>query len=213
MSQWFIIGAGGLAKEVFRYCREDSAFSLLNFGGFVDVKPSATSVRTAGQEYIVLDQHEFLANEAYRGARVVFAVGNPRVLIQLRESFGAEYEYPNVIANGSFIDAHSLSLGKGNVIGPGTFVGNDAKIGDFNLIGPGCKIGHDSTLGCCNVLNMGASVAGCVSVGEGVLLGASATIIENLEIGDAAEVMAASFVFRSVKPGVKVGGNPARKTL
>lgn len=213
MSQWFIIGAGGLAKEVFRYCRADSAFAMENFGGFVDANPQQAAIQTAGKEYPVIAQDLFLQTAEYRGARVVFAVGSPAILFRLRETFGADYEYPNVIADGSFLDTPSLSLGQGNVIGPGCFVGNDVDFGEFNLIGPGCKIGHDVTIGSCNVMNMGASVAGCVRVGDGVLIGASATVIERLELGDSAEVMAASFVFRSVKPGEKVGGNPARKTL
>lgn len=102
-------------------------------------------------------------------------------------------------------------LGKGNFIGAYSVIGNDARIGDFNMIQSYTVIGHDVKMGSWNRIDTHVTCVGGVVIGDDVNIHTSSVINHGVKVGSGAHIGALSFVIRSVKPGVTVWGNPAKK--
>jgi sugar O-acyltransferase (sialic acid O-acetyltransferase NeuD family) len=123
----------------------------------------------------------------------------------------AELRQPPCIAPTAWVAADAA-------IGPGAFVGSGAILGARSRLGSGAiantqvSIDHDCIVGDFSQLAPGVTLGGEVTIGGGCFLGMRACVLPRLEIGDGAFVMAGSLVVRSVAPGTRVGGSPARIT-
>ncbi len=105
----------------------------------------------------------------------------------------------------------TIKIGKGNIIAPRVGIGVETEIGDFCLIQDGAIIGHDVKIGSwCRIDCYVVLIAG-VTLEEEVCVHTSSVINHNVTLGGGSVVGAQSFVFRNVKPGVTVFGNPAKK--
>lgn len=107
----------------------------------------------------------------------------------------------------------NVKIGKGCIIGAGSFIDCDAVIGDFVNIQMNAVIGHDSIIGDWSMIDCFAFTGGFARIGEGVTLHTRATIIPKLEVGDYAVVNACSLCIRKVKPNSVMLGNPAKELL
>ncbi len=105
-------------------------------------------------------------------------------------------------------------------IGDGVEVGANSTVAraalDETVIGDSVKmddlvyIAHNVTIGSRSLIGPGACICGSVAVGDDVWIGPNATIVDHVAIGDGAHIGLGSLVMRSVAPGAKVRGNPAR---
>lgn len=121
-------------------------------------------------------------------------------------------EFINLIHPKASISNHTR-LGVGNIIASRVGIGVESEIGDFNLIQDGAIIGHDVKIGSwCRIDCYVVLIAG-VTLEDEVCIHTSAVINHNVTIGKGAMVGAQSFVFRNVKPGITVFGNPAKKLV
>lgn len=107
----------------------------------------------------------------------------------------------------------NAKLGKGNFIGAYTVVGNDAVVGDYNMIQSYTVIGHDARIGSWNRIDTHVTCVGGTIVEDDVNIHTSAVISHNVRIETGAHVGACSFVFRKVKAGTTVMGNPAKRIV
>lgn len=126
-------------------------------------------------------------------------------------------------AGGHFATAVPLggSLARNTVLGEGAIVGLPAYIGPGTTLGPHAHvmpmtvIGHDVTLGACVTLCSSCSVAGYVHIEDEVFLGVGTVVVNGtarrpLVIGRGAHLSAGAVVTKSVPPGARLAGNPAR---
>lgn len=107
----------------------------------------------------------------------------------------------------------NAKLGKGNFIGAYTVIGNDAEVGDYNMIQSYTVIGHDAKIGNWNRIDTHVTCVGGVIVEDDVNIHTSAVISHNVRVENGAHVGACSFVFRKVKAGTTVMGNPAKRLI
>ena len=107
----------------------------------------------------------------------------------------------------------NAKLGKGNFIGAYTVIGNDAVIGDYNMIQSYTVIGHDAKIGSWNRIDTHVSLVGGVVVEDEVTIHTSAVISHKVVVESGAHVGALSFVFKKVKAGTTLMGNPAKKLM
>ena len=108
-----------------------------------------------------------------------------------------------------------VKIGNAVEIGPNCNIAraalDDTIIGDFVKMNSLVHVAHNVSVGPRTLIAAGALICGSVSIGKDVWIGAGATIIDQISVGDRAHVGIGSVVVRSLDPGVKVLGNPARK--
>lgn len=109
-----------------------------------------------------------------------------------------------------------------------TYIGNDVSIGDNVTIScslfEGCTeignsvkidcqvhIGHNCSVGDNSVITANSTMFGSSSIGNNVWISPHCSIMNRVHVGDGSFICACSFVWRDVKPGVKMGGNPAHR--
>lgn len=108
-----------------------------------------------------------------------------------------------------------VSVGEGTMLSARSYFGPMTRIGAHAMVLTLCSIGHDVVIGDYCVICPSATVSGYVTLEEEVFIGAGAIVVEGraekpLTIGRGAYVAAGAVVTKSVPPGGKVAGNPAR---
>jgi len=202
----YILGAGGLAKELGAYIKHINSDFMLS--GFFDDSKNG-KVGKLGDILGTLDQVHNLDPES----SLVVGVGDPN----LKEKFFTEIKKPERFRFPSFIlpevylaDNKSIHYGRGTFICSGSSLTTDIRIGDFCLINLNCSIGHDVSIGDYSSIMPGVNISGNVKIGKGVLIGAGATILPNRNIGDYAIIGAGAVVTKDVSEGQTVVGVPAK---
>ena len=98
-------------------------------------------------------------------------------------------------------------------LGENSFINSDCKIRCHKeiTIGDGCAISHDFTImdSDAHMLD-GDRKTAPVHIGNHVWIGTRVTVLSGVTIGDGAVIAAGSLVTHDVKPGVLVGGVPAK---
>lgn len=107
----------------------------------------------------------------------------------------------------------NVKLGKGNFIGAYSVIGNDAVVGDYNMIQSYTVIGHDAIIGNWNRIDTHVTCVGGIVIEDDVNIHTGAVISHNVRVESGAHVGACSFVFRNVKAGSTVFGNPAKRIV
>ncbi|MET3875360.1 acetyltransferase [Chitinophaga sp. OAE865] len=202
MKNIYILGAGGLAKEVYFLIRQIGGYYIK---GFVDIVAGA-SIKISGKEVPVLGEKDL---PLIKGASLAIAIGNPAVIQKLATTLEADFDFPNLIHPNVVADFENIVLGRGNIINANCSLTTFITIGSFNIFNPGITIGHDVVIGNYNLLNPGVAISGFVKIGDTNLIGVKATVLENRTIGSNSIVGAASLVLKNVPDEVTVIGVPA----
>lgn len=199
-----IVGAGGLAREVYITMRDE----MINIAGFLGL-PDEVGQTLYGhpicgtdQDLAPWDDHAF-----------VLGIGNPILRGKIIERFkSVQAHWPNIISKKAhWGGAYSLiRIGAGNVIQPGVVATTDIHVGSWNHFNLNVTVGHDAVIGSCNVINPGVNISGGVTIGNACLIGTGAQILENLIIGDGVVIGAGAVVIKNVPPHTTVAGVPAR---
>jgi len=101
-------------------------------------------------------------------------------------------------------------IGRGCVILQQCTLSAGCRLGDQVVLLPGCRISHDTSVDDFNTLATGVILSGHVEVERNCYLGAGSLVRERLKLGEGCLVGMGSVVIRSVEPGQRVAGNPAR---
>jgi len=207
---YYIIGAGGFAKEVY-YLAEEVFKDNSTFKGFIAYEPKEDKLMARGEEKPILDEKSFLVNIKPSDRTSVFmGVGNPQLIKTLSRTFEA-YNFPNLIHHSFIGDKTSIELGSGNIITAGCIFTVDIKIGSFNIFNLGTTVGHDVVIGNCNVFNPACNISGEVEIGSGNLFGVNSTVLQQLEIKNDAILGGASLSNKSIDNDDVMVGIPAKK--
>lgn len=104
----------------------------------------------------------------------------------------------------------NVTIGDGSIISRSLFEGytcimDNVKIDNHVHIGHNCYVGKNS------VITGHSAMSGSSSIGENVWIAPKCLIMNRVHVGDGAFVCSYSFVCVDVKPGLKVGGNPAQR--
>lgn len=106
--------------------------------------------------------------------------------------------------------ADPRNLGVNVLLMAGVVVTSNARIGNHVCVLPNSVVHHDAVIGDYTLVGANVTVTGGVRVGESCYVGGAASLLSGIEIGDGALVGLGANVIRSVAPGARVAGNPAR---
>ena len=110
---------------------------------------------------------------------------------------------------GSVIIGSDVEIGACTTIDRGTF--QATRIGDGTKIDNLCQIGHNCRIGKHNVFAGQTGIAGSCVTEDYVIFGGQVGVADHLHIGAGAMVAAKSGISKSVLPGQKMFGYPARE--
>lgn len=145
------------------------------------------------------------------GDLFAIALGDPHVKADVCEGLDARGgKFLTVIHPSASISRMAI-IGKGVVIGPGTYVATHARLGDFVCVNSLTGVGHDAVVGPSSTISSQVDVMGAVTLGKSVFVGSGARLLPKISVGDRAKIGAGSVVVRSVKPDTTMFAKPAGK--
>ena len=198
-----ILGAGGLAREVFWHAR-DVYSSTENFI-FVDDVSNISELEIGNNTYSVVNDWDFsrLNVEGF-----IIGVGSPQVkMIMVDKALKAGLRpLPTVIHSRALVQDPTINCGLGGFIGPGCILTTNIKFGDYVVLNLNCTIGHDAEIGDYVTVNPGCQVSGNCYLGKGASLGTGTVVKEKTFIAEFAVTGAQAAIVRDiVDPGVYAG--------
>jgi sugar O-acyltransferase (sialic acid O-acetyltransferase NeuD family) len=202
----FILGAGGLAREMAQLASVAIESRELSFGGFI------VATREPDDAEPVAGTDDWLLQRTER-CSAVLGLGFPAVRLRVLERFRdcPAIRWPSICHPTAVLDPDEVSLAPGAVVTAGVVATVNITIGAGALVNYNATLGHDVRIGAGAVINPLASIGGDVTIGSGVLVGTGAHVLQGLEVGEGATVGAGAVVTRSVAPGTTVVGIPARE--
>jgi sugar O-acyltransferase (sialic acid O-acetyltransferase NeuD family) len=212
----YIVGAGGLGKEIWLIINEINVAKKTNyfdFKGFIDNNAALKSVKIGVKEYPVFFQPDFIAeNKNNKDINITVGIGNPNIVKKIVTQLKATtaFQFPNLIHPTFITHQETFTIGEGNIIAARCTFPINITLGSHNIFNIHCTLGHDSVVGNFNIINPAANISGMVTIGDNNLIGTNATILQGLSVGDNCSVSAGSFVTKNVEDRQIVIGNPGR---
>lgn len=110
-----------------------------------------------------------------------------------------EYQYfmPNLIHPKASVECSS-TMGDGNLVFSGAYIGSEAYIGNDCIINTGAVVSHNCRIGDHCRISPGATLAGNVSVGENTIIGMGVTVYMGVKIGKNVIVYNGKHIFNDV---------------
>lgn len=209
MKHLIIIGAGGMGRTIYSNALESVGYNeKFLVKGFIDDNlqaldgfPNYPPVIDTIKDYQPQTEDVFVSS-----------IGGASRRSCMEEIIRRGGEFMELIHQTARIYTNA-KLGKGNFIGAYTVIGNDAEVGDYNMIQSYTVIGHDAKIGNWNRIDTHVTCVGGIVIEDEVNIHTSAVISHNVKVETGAHVGALSFVFRKVKAGTTVMGNPAKKLM
>jgi len=179
MNSTFIIGAGGLGREV--------AAMLLNSDYdkselyFIDDNLKKGTQVNGVEVWGSLTELIAYPNEA----QVFLAVGSAeikkKILKQLIQdeatAVNPKLSFPNFIHKSAQLEQREfIKLGKGNIICQGALMTTNITLGSFNLVNRYSTLSHDTVIGNNCIIMPGVHISGGAKVGNYVYIGTGAVI-------------------------------------
>lgn len=202
-----IIGAGGLAREVFdlaNVCYENDANFKIK--GFLSIEQ--TNVEELGYPKILSSSKDYKIEEGDVFFCAIGEVSIRKKAVQNILKKGGKFI--NLIHPTAIISP-SVKLGSGVGIKSYCVISSDVSIGDFTYLQSSVIMGHDVRIGDFCQINSFAFFAGYADVRNGVTINAGAKLIQNVVVEEDAVVGMGSVVLTKVKTGTTVFGVPAKR--
>ncbi len=119
---------------------------------------------------------------------------------------GLPVSFPHI---GGVVIGSSVEIGANCTVARAAL--DDTVIGDYVKLDDHVHIAHNCTIGARSKIAAGAIFSGSVTLGEDVWISPNVTILDYTKIGDGAFVGIGSVVTKSVDPGARVFGVPAKR--
>lgn len=198
MKNLIIVGAGGFAKEIYGYIKNDIKKGLLK------------DIVIKGFLVDFLDDHKKLnVDEPYLGKiRDYASFANDFLIVAIGENPGREkivnmledkrVQFYTYIHSSACID-FSARIGKGVIICPNAMVNANALVSDFSVLNIYSSIAHDVVIGQNSILSPYATLNGCVEAGKNLFMGTRSTILPKIKVGDNCTISAGTIVSKAMK--------------
>ncbi len=194
MKQIVIVGAGGLANDLYTYLQFEISDDLMIKGVIVDNKNDyERSLIT--EEYLgTLHDYDIEENDL-----LLIAIGENPGRAKVIDFFKKKGVRFYTFVHPTSIIHPSASIKEGAIIGPFSIIGSHALVKEHVFINKFCNVGHNTIIGKGSIMYPYAMVGGHTEIGENVLLSTRCTISPNINIGDDCVVSAHTFVRKSTK--------------
>jgi sugar O-acyltransferase (sialic acid O-acetyltransferase NeuD family) len=180
-NELYIIGAGGLGREIANSLHHGDLNKKFTFRGFIDdaypVGDVVNGIPVHGGLSWINDHpaHNFM-----------IAVSDVKKRKELVVNFNdLSLKYATIIHPGAPIyDNFFNKIGEGSFIGDGVILTINILVGRHCQILPGCTLSHDTIIGDFCTLMPGVRITSGATIGNGVTIGAGAIIAKNTIISD-----------------------------
>ncbi|MCT4597332.1 MAG: NeuD/PglB/VioB family sugar acetyltransferase [Vallitalea sp.] len=204
MKNVYIIGAGGLGREIETWIEQDSSFNQnYEIKGYID--DNCNALESFPSKYKVLGN---LSYPFKRDEYVILAIANAEGKKNIVDDLKERVQFLSYISDKSLVSQDAV-LGLGVVVCPHVIISTNTVINDFSLINIGSQVGHDAEIGPYSSLMAGVDIGGGAKVGEGCFMGTHSCLIPRKKIGDNITVGIGAVVIRNLKKVGTYFGNPA----
>ncbi len=208
MKKLIIIGCGGFARELYWHAQDSLGYRKeWGLKGYLDGDVRLPEVEYEKLKLPVLG--DVTSYEIQQDDVFICAVGTPAVRKKLSEMVRARGGRFLTLIHSTAIVHGSASIGEGTILCPWVSVHDHAVVGKDVLFNIRSGAGHDAVIGDCSCFMGGCSINGYVQIGCQTYWGDGACALPHSRIDDGAFIGARSVVFKHVRKGQKVFGNPA----
>ena len=207
MKKIIIIGAGSFGHELAEYICDIEHYdvNLKNVIAFLDDNPQAEIENTSWPIIGSLDSYQKCEGDIF-----VIAYGDPKLrqkaLVKIEKK---SWELATLVHPTAYISKYA-TISSGSIICPFAIVGLKAHIKKNVLMNSYSAAGHHSEIGDSCVLCPKSLIAGKSIVGSLSFIGSGAIVTPGKNIGKLSSIGALSVVYRNVKDGSFIIGNPAK---
>ena len=198
-----VVGTGGLAREFSNFFSKE-----VNIVGFSSTNPSEFKKFNLRGKLFGSEITPQIVGTKY----CVIAIGSPvtkKIVSDMLTTKG--FIFPNVVHSSALVAEKINPNIAGVVISTNCIVGSDVSFGSHVYLNFMVGVGHDTTFGSYIQVNPGAQIGGAAVIEDEVLIGSGSTLRQNLKIRRNATVGSGSVVLSSVREGITVIGNPAKR--
>ena len=193
MKNIIIVGAGGLAKDLYSYIsieNKNIALTGILVDNIDDYKKSAFSAKYLGK----LSEYEPKENDYF-----LIAIGENPGRKKVLEMFKKKKSKFYTLIHPSAIVHPSAMIEEGVIIGPFCVIGSNAHIGSNSFINKFSNIGHDVKLGENCIMYPYSMIGGNAVVGSNTILSTRSTIAPKLNIGNNCTISAHTFIRKNLE--------------
>lgn len=199
----YILGAGGMAREVFQIYRSLNRETMIE--GFLVNKNIENNQRPINSKLV----HDVQSLQFTNEDLLINGIGNPLRKKWIEELKKNGYKFTSAIHSSATL-GDELDLGVDLIVGAQTSLTCDIAIGNHVIINANCSIHHDCIIEDYVTISPGVSIGGRVKIGKGSFIGIGSSIIQNVTVGAGSIIGAGSIVVKDIPSGVLAFGNPAK---
>jgi sugar O-acyltransferase (sialic acid O-acetyltransferase NeuD family) len=206
----FIVGAGGLGREVAGWIDTSQLKNQLNIKGFFDDNLNLLDNFHSFFNYKIVDK--ISENNLIEAKNILVSITDSeiksKIFVWSSKSFGFNIE--SLIHPTAVIGVH-CHLGEGIIISPNALISSFTSIEKGVFINCGSQIGHDVQIGKFTNIMAGVNIGGESVIGENVFIGTGAIILPRIKIIDNVKIGSGAVVLKSIKEAGTYFGNPAKR--
>lgn len=199
----FIIGAGGMAREVRDLLATRGMGHLIS--AFIEENPARPDLRIGGTRVLST------ADRPPPGPEItlVMGIGSVRRKRLAEALLGQSHTFMTVIDPRAVVSP-TAAIGRGAVILAGAVISSDTVIEEFGIVNYGASISHDCRIGSYSTICPGVKIGGYCRVGAQTWVGIGATIKDRITVGEKTYIGAGACVVQDLPSRVLAYGVPAR---
>lgn len=204
-----IIGAGGLAREVYWVCCDISKSGRdIEVLGFIDENPAKSGGKLCGIP--ILGDFEGFQKANKNELKVVCAVGSTKAkksMVVKAEQIGLSF---CTVIHPTVQLSEYVEIGVGTVITAGCILTTQIKIGNHVYLNLDTTVGHDTIIEDFANVAPGCHISGNVTLREGADLGTGAVVLQGITIGKWSTIGAGAVVIGNIPDNAVAVGVPAK---
>jgi len=205
MKQYYVLGAGGMAREVENIIKDLKKDNF--FKGFIVQDKFFKDATLFDKPIITQSQLSHLDKQSII---LINGIGSPSRSDWIEQLLVQGYSFESVIHPSATIGTR-VRLGQGCVVGSFCVLTTDIAIGDFAIINTHVSISHDCVIGSYVTVGPGSHLAGNTIIDRNAFLGIGTITRPRVHIGNGTMTGAGSVIIDNIDRGMLAYGVPAKE--